>query len=149
MNSDLKVSKSIVIKSSAENVWDGMTNPDKIKVYLFGTETITDWKTGSAIIFQGEYNGQHYKDKGNVLENQPNKLLKYKYWSGFSGLEDKSENYSIVTYQIEETDKSTVKLTWTQEGFASEEGQQHLEQGLPGMLEQIKELVEEAKTSKA
>ncbi len=28
-----------------------LTNPEKIKVYLFGTETITDWKIGSTIIY--------------------------------------------------------------------------------------------------
>ncbi len=35
-----------------------MTNPEKIKIYLFGTETGTDWKIGSSIIFKGEYDGQ-------------------------------------------------------------------------------------------
>ena len=28
-------------------------------------------------------------------------VLKYDYWSGFSGLEDKPENYSLVTYTLE------------------------------------------------
>lgn len=143
MNRNLKVSKSIEINSNAEKVWDALTNPEKIKVYLFGTETITDWKIGSAIIFQGEYEEHKYKDKGNVLENRENEILKYDYWSGFSGLEDKPENYSIVTYQIENLSDNQVKFTWTQEGFANEEGQQHSENGLYGMLEQLKKLVEE------
>ena len=143
MNRNLKVSKSIEVNATAEKVWEAMTNPEKIKVYLYGTETITDWKTGSPIIFQGEYQGQTYKDKGNVLENRKNELLKYDYWSGFSGLEDKPENYSIVTYHIEPISDNLVKFTWTQEGYANEAGQQHSENGLPGMLEQIKKLVEE------
>ena len=143
MNRDLKVSKSIEINSSIEKVWDALTNPEKIKSYLFGTETITDWKTGSPIIFQGEYDGQAYKDKGNVLENKLNEILKYDYWSGFSGLEDKPENYSIVTYHIENKSDNQIRLTWTQEGFANEEGRQHSENSLYGMLEQIKKLVEE------
>lgn len=143
MNRNLKVSKSIEFNSNAEKVWDALTNPEKIKVYLFGTETITDWKIGSPIIFQGEYEEHKYKDKGNVLENRENEILKYDYWSGFSGLEDKPENYSIVTYQIENLSDNQVKFTWTQEGFANEEGQQHSENGLYGMLEQLKKLVEE------
>lgn len=142
MNKDLKVSKSIEINSSAENIWDALTNPEKIKVYLFGTETITDWKVGSPIIFQGVYDGTTYKDKGNVLENVKNKTLKYDYWSEFSGLEDTPENYSFVTYHIESTFNNQMLFTWTQEGFASEEGQQHTENGLYVMLEQIKKLVE-------
>ncbi|MBL4624123.1 MAG: hypothetical protein JKY42_03145 [Flavobacteriales bacterium] len=44
MNKDLKVSKTIKINASTEQVWDALINPEKIKVYLFGTETITDWK---------------------------------------------------------------------------------------------------------
>jgi len=142
MNKNLKVSKSIEINSNYEKVWDALINPEKIKVYLFGTETITDWKIGSPIIFQGEYEGHKYKDKGNVMENIENQILKYDYWSGFSGLEDKPENYSIVTYHIENVSDNQVKFTWTQEGFANEEGQQHSENGLFGMLEQIKKLVE-------
>lgn len=142
MNKNLRVSKSIEISSSAEEVWDALTNPAKIRVYLFGTETITDWKVGSPIVFQGEYEGHKYKDKGNVLENKPNKLLKYDYWSGFSGLGDSPENYSIITYEIEDSSNGLVLFRWAQEGFANEEGQEHSEKGLYGMLEQIKQLVE-------
>ncbi|MCB0741899.1 MAG: SRPBCC domain-containing protein, partial [Chitinophagaceae bacterium] len=117
MNKDLKTSKSITIDASAEKVWDVMTNPEKIKIYLFGTETLTDWQVGSPIIFQGEYNGTQYKDKGNVLEKTDNQLLKYNYWSGFSGLEDKPENYFIVTYIIDKISANEVTFTWQQEGF--------------------------------
>lgn len=144
MNRNLKVSKSIEINTNSETVWDALTNPEKIKVYLFGTETITDWKIGSPIIFQGEYDGHKYKDKGNVLLKIPNETLRYNYWSGFSGLEDKPDNYSIVTYHINKISENQVRLTWTQEGFANEEGQQHSENTLYGMLEQIKQLVEES-----
>ena len=142
MNKNLRVSKNIIIDSTAEKVWDFLVNPEKIKIYLFGTETLSDWKIGSPIIFQGEYNGQLYKDKGNVLENVNHKILKYNYWSGFSGLEDRPDNYSIVTYEIENLSEARVKFTWTQEGFANEESLKHSENGLNGMLEQIKKLVE-------
>ncbi len=142
MNKDLKVSKSITINASTEQIWDVLTNPEKIKVYLFGTETITDWKIGSPILFQGEYQGQQYQDKGNVIENQTEKILKYNYWSGFSGLTDEPENYSMVTYSLDVVEDNQVTFTWTQEGFASESGQQHLENGLPALLEQIKKLAE-------
>ncbi|HHB51488.1 MAG TPA: SRPBCC domain-containing protein, partial [Saprospiraceae bacterium] len=38
MDKDLKVSKSITINATAEQVWDALVNPEKIKKYLFGTE---------------------------------------------------------------------------------------------------------------
>ena len=144
MNKDLKTSKSITIDASAEKVWDVMTNPEKIKIYLFGTETLTDWQVGSPIIFQGEYNGTQYKDKGNVLEKTDNQLLKYNYWSGFSGLEDKPENYFIVTYIIDKISANEVTFTWQQEGFKTEEAHQHTEKNLPDLLKQIKQLAESA-----
>lgn len=142
MNQDLIAQESIEVNSSHEKVWEVLTNPELIKKYLFGTEVRTDWEVGSPIVFQGEYNGKHYKDKGNVIENHPNKLLKYNYWSGFSGLADQPENYSMVTYTLEKLADHKVKLTWHQKGFSSEEGQKHTEKGLTGILAQIKELAE-------
>jgi uncharacterized protein YndB with AHSA1/START domain len=142
MDKNLIASSNINIKSTPEKVWGVLTNPENIKEYLFGTEVLTDWNIGSPIVFQGEYNGQQYKDKGNIIENKKNELIKYDYWSGFSGLEDKPENYSLVTYKIEKLDDNSLKFTWHQQGFSSEEGKCHTEQGLQSMLEKIKELAE-------
>jgi len=142
MNKNLIATSSINIHSTLEKVWDVLTNPEKIKEYLFGTEVLTDWEIGSTIVFQGEYNGQQYKDKGNVIENKENELIKYNYWSGFSGLEDKPENYSFVTYKIEKLDENSLNFTWHQQGFSSEEGKSHTEQGLRSMLKKVKELAE-------
>ncbi len=142
MKHDLIVSKSIDIAAEPAKVWDALTNPEIIKEYLFGTETITDWKVGSDIIFQGEYEGQKYRDKGRVVENIPNKLLSYRYWTAFSGLEDKPENYSLVTYTLTPGDNKTTTFTWTQKGFANEEGHRHSESGMVAFLQSIKEIVE-------
>ena len=79
MDLNLKVSANIEINTPTNKIWDVLTNPEKIKIYLFGTETITDWKVGSNIIFKGEYKGNKYQDKGVVLENKPNQLLSYSY----------------------------------------------------------------------
>jgi len=143
MDTNLVVSKSIIIKASPEEVWEVMTNPEKIKIYLYGTETITDWEVGSPIIFQGEYEGNAYKDRGNVIGKVDNEFLKYNYWSGFSGLKDHPENYSVITYIIQKLKDGDVQLSWLQQGFANEAGQQHMENGLPAMLQDIKKLVED------
>jgi len=141
MRNDLSVSESIYVSATTEQVWEALTNPEIIKEYLFGTETITDWKVGSEIIFQGEYEGHKYCDKGIVRENIPNQLLSYNYWSGFSGLEDKVENYSLVTYTVEKDTNST-KFTWTQKGFATEQGYEHSKSGMEAFLRQIKGIIE-------
>jgi uncharacterized protein YndB with AHSA1/START domain len=143
---DLIVSESIDIDAAPSKVWDALTNPEIIKKYLFGTETITDWKVGSEIIFQGEYgeNKEHtYRDKGVIVQNALNELLSYSYWSGFSGLEDKPENYSLVTYSLKSDDDKKTTLTWTQKGYATEEGYQHSLSGMKEFLEHIKQIIEE------
>jgi uncharacterized protein YndB with AHSA1/START domain len=142
MRQDLVVSKSVVINASAAKVWEVLTTPEIIKEYLFGTETITDWKPGSEVIFQGEYQGHKYRDKGLVVQNVLNSILSYRYWSGFSGLEDKPENYSLVTYTLAGEGNNSTKLTWTQQGFANEEGHKHSESGMDAFLQSIKQIVE-------
>ncbi|MCG8574461.1 MAG: SRPBCC domain-containing protein [Flavobacteriales bacterium] len=142
MDRSLKASAEIIINATAEEVWDALVNPEKIKVYLFGTETITDWKVGSPIIFQGVYDGYKYQDKGNVLENVPNQFLKYAYWAQYSGLEDKEENYSHVSLSIKSLSPNQQQLSWLQEGFSKPEMQDHTQKGLPDILNSIKDLVE-------
>ncbi len=142
MRDDLVVSGSVEINASIAEVWNGLTDPKVIKEYLFGTETITDWKIGSGIIFQGEYQGQKYKDKGIVKDFRLNKTISYRYWSAFTGLEDKPENYSLVTYDVERLSDNLTRLTWTQQGFANEEGYKHSESGIQQLLLNIKEVIE-------
>jgi uncharacterized protein YndB with AHSA1/START domain len=142
INQDLTVSQSIDIKAPAEKVWKGMTDPSIIKEYLFGTETITDWQPGSEIIFQGEYQGQQYRDKGIIKENFPMKKISYTYWSGFSGTEDLPENYSLVTMEISSKSPGLTTFTWTQKGFANEQGYDHSKTGMTAFLEKVKEVIE-------
>ena len=143
MDKSLIATRSIQINSTPEKIWGVLTKPKKIKTYLFGTEVKTDWRVGSPISFSGEYEGHKYEDKGNVIENKPNELLNYSYWSGFSGLEDRSENYSLVSYRIKKLENNNCEFTWYQQGFSSEEGKCHTEEGLEKMLEKIKQLSEE------
>ncbi len=142
MNNDLQVSESIELNAEPSKVWEALTKPEIIKEYLFGTETITDWKVGSPIVFKGEYEDKKYQDKGVVRENEQNKILSYSYWSGFSGLEDKPENYSLVTYTLESSDDKKTKFTWTQKGYANEDSYKHSQSGMKDFLQKIKEIVE-------
>jgi len=84
MKSQIKAEVSINIHGLIANVWDALTNPEMIKLYFFGTNTITDWEVGSPIKFTGEWNGQSYEDKGIILDMEVNKLIKYSYWSSMS-----------------------------------------------------------------
>ena len=135
-------SKSIHIVVPVERVWAALTTPALIKEYLFGTETVTDWKQGSPIVFRGEWEGKPYQDKGIILETVPNKVFRYSYWSSFSGTEDKPENYAVVTYRLFPDQKGTL-LSITQDGIATAEAQQHSESNWERILNTLKKLVEQ------
>lgn len=122
-------------------VWDALTNPEIIKQYLFGTETISDWKVGRPIVFQGVWEGVTYKDKGTILEFIPEQKLKYDYWSSFSKLEDVSENYQQITFDLVSQDEKTI-LTLTQENIPSQEAKEHSEANWGMVLDQLKQIVE-------
>jgi len=49
----------------------------------------------------------------------------------------------LVSYRIKQLDDNHCEFTWYQQGFSSEEGKCHTEEGLEKMLEQIKQLSEE------
>lgn len=136
-----RIEKSIYINASKKKVWDGLTNPDIIKQYMFGTETISDWRVGSEIIFQGSYEGTTYKDRGIIQKIIPKKILQYTYLSSFSGLEDKPENYHLITFVINEKNGKT-NLTLTQENIQSKEAQEHADKSWDSVLSTIKEILE-------
>jgi len=128
MKKDLSVRKTVKINVNASKVWDAITNPKMIKKYLFGTQVITSWKIDSEIIFQGNWEGKKFRDKGIIKKMEIEKLFQYTYWSVFSGLEDKEENYSLVTFELSGDDKIT-KLTVSQKGFTNKSSQEHSDKG--------------------
>lgn len=140
---NLTTKGSIVINSKAESIWDVLTNPDKIKQYLFDSEAITNWKVGHPIIFQRNSGGKIYRDTGEILGVVPNKLLKFSYWSSQEGYDDIAENYSVITYTLEREKDNIIKLTYLREKIPIEIEQKNQERYLPGMLENIKKIAEE------
>lgn len=138
---EYKVDKKIEIIAGKNKVWDVLTNPSIIKQYLFGTEVISGWSAGSDIVFKGEYNGVKYRDKGKILVFDKEKTFSYSYWSSFSGLEDKEENYSVVTYNIDEKNGITV-LYLSQENIATTQAAEHSDKNWGLVLDALKNIAE-------
>lgn len=134
------ISASISIDAAPEKVWDVLVNPEKIRE-LLGSEVETDWKPGSAIAWKGEFNGHPYENKGVVVENLENRVLRHTYWSGFGGDAESPENYSEVAYRIEPGGGKTL-LTYSRTAIPTEAEKQAFEQHLPYMLEQVKKMAE-------
>lgn len=142
MKSDISVKVSTVINRPISNVWEALTNPEIIKQYFFGTNTITDWKVGSPIIFRGEWQGKSYEDKGTILRFEQNKILQYKYWSSMSGIDDKPENYVTITYFLSSENGKTT-FTISQENIPDEKMKEHSEQNWKKVLNSLKNLLEQ------
>jgi uncharacterized protein YndB with AHSA1/START domain len=141
MSNNLTAKASIEINAPASKVWEALTNPSMIKKYLFGTDTKTDWKVGSPIMFEGQWEGKSYQDKGTILANEKEKLLSYSYWSSMSAVPDLPENYANVTFRLQPKDGVT-HLFLTQDHCTTEESRNHSEQNWNMVLKSIKELVE-------
>ena len=133
--------KTVHINATTTKVWDALTNPGIIKQWLFGTNVISDWKIGSPILFTGTWQGTEYKDKGTILQFEPEKLFQYNYWSGFSGLPDSIENYSLITFKLVPATNGT-QLTLTQSNFPTEAAYEHTEKNWEAVLDLMKNIIE-------
>ena len=141
MNKGLTVEKSILIHASPAKVWDAITDPAKVKEYLFGTDMTADWRVGGKIIYRGSWEGKTYEDGGTILEIEPEKILRSTYWSSMSGTENTPENQMVVSYILEKQGDAT-KLTVTQDNNKTEEGKEHSGNNWAMVLEGLKKIAE-------
>lgn len=141
MKNNITGKASIMINASVERVWEALTTPQLIKKYFFNTDAHSDWKKGSPITFTGEWEGKTYHDKGTILDVEKNKLFKYTYWSSMSGIEDKPENYVVITYELAE-DNGKTRLSITQENIPDEKTREHSEENWNKVLKNLKDMLE-------
>jgi uncharacterized protein YndB with AHSA1/START domain len=142
MKNELIARAEVTIDAPARKVWDGLTKPELVKKYFFGTDLRTDWVVGQPIVFTGEWEGKSYEDHGHVMEFKPFSLIRYNYWSSFSGKEDKAENYANITYSLREENGKT-HLEITQDHVQDEKTKEHSENNWKMVLNSLKELLED------
>jgi uncharacterized protein YndB with AHSA1/START domain len=136
--------KSVTINAPRAKVWDALTDPATVALYLHGTTMSTDWEVGGPITWTGEWKGRSYVDRGTVLAFEPGRLLRTTHWSPLGGSEDKPENYHTVAYVLVEEDGKT-RLTLTQDNNATqEEADKMAEDSWGPVLEALKRVAEEA-----
>jgi uncharacterized protein YndB with AHSA1/START domain len=139
MDKNLKLTISEEMKAPAGKVWKALTDKETIKKFMWGTNASSDFKPGSPITFEGVYEGKEYHEKGTILEIEKDRLMKYTYLT--AGIEDKPENYSIITYQLSGTNGQT-KMTVTQEGAKDQNSLEHSKEGWKMILGSLKKIVE-------
>ncbi|AXY73460.1 hypothetical protein D3H65_05485 [Paraflavitalea soli] len=149
MSQPLFVKNVITINAPAPIVWDALVNPEQTRKYMFGCETVSDWKPGSTLDWVGQYEGKEMVFvKGHIVEIRPGKFLSYTTIDPHSGIDDTSENYLTVTYDLAAENGHTV-LTVTQGDYSKvAEGERRYQEawnngeGWNPILVQIKQLAE-------
>ena len=134
------------IDAPPEDVWRALTDPELIKKYMFGSEVKTDWKPGSAITWQGEFEGRPYQDKGEIISFAPGQRLEVTHFSPLTGQEDRPENYHHVRYDLQPTNGGT-SLRLTQDNSSSAEEAEHSAANWQMMLDGLKKVVEQRSSS--
>ncbi len=131
----------IEIDATPDRVWRALTDPSEVKNYFFGTELVTDWRPGSPIYWRGEWNGNPYEDRGEVLEVVPGQLLRVTHFSPLTGQADQPENYHTLTYVLSATAAgTTVELTQTNNPDPEQAAQ--FSENWRGLLAGLKQQVE-------
>lgn len=139
MNQQFEINYSTIIPAPLEKVWAGLTDAAIVKQYFFGTNQKTTWKKGDPILFEGEWEGKPYVDKGVVLDYVHNQRAAYSYLSSWSGLADEPQNYLRVAYHVESVDDGT-KVTITQTNY-DEEKAKHSEQTWKLLMDEMRKLI--------
>jgi uncharacterized protein YndB with AHSA1/START domain len=149
MQQPLFIENTVSINAPVTKVWDALVNPMQTKKYMFGCETVSDWKVGSELLWKGSYEGKEMVFvKGTILKIEPEKLLAYTTIDPNSTMDDKAENYLTVTYELKAESGQTI-LTVTQGDYALvAEGDRRYQESYNGgegwnpILQEIKKLVE-------
>ena len=149
MATPLFIENTITINAPAARVWDVLTNPQETKKYMFGCETVSDWKQGSSLEWRAVYEGKEMTFvKGTVREIRPGKFLEYTTFDPLSAIPDEPENYLAVTYDLQEADGQTIlKVTQGDYSKVADSERRYKEaynngQGWNPILEQIKAVAE-------
>lgn len=129
------------VAAPPERVWVALTEPDQIAAYMHGSLVTTTWEVGSAITWDGKYDGHSYQDKGEVLTYDKPHVLSVTHYSPLMGQPDEPESYRTLVYTLTVSGDRT-RLELVQDGCDSEEQAARFSQNWQTMLDGLKAQVE-------
>ena len=138
----MKSTKQIEINCNVETLWDVLTKPEYIKQYMLNRTVETDWRVGSDIVWEGDYNGVNVFQRGKVISITPGQQVTYSNFDINGNLEDLPENYINTSYILHNIN-GAAHLTITNEIFSdSTERMSQIKQGWDIVISKIKSFSE-------
>jgi uncharacterized protein YndB with AHSA1/START domain len=129
----------IDIDASADKVWETITT--HASDVNFGATVESDWKPGSPITWQGEWDGRSFEDRGEIIEAvRPHRLV-LTHYSPMTGAEDVPENYHRITYELSGNGDGT-HVEFTQDGNKTPDAATESENNWRQHLAAVKERAE-------
>jgi uncharacterized protein YndB with AHSA1/START domain len=141
MPKGLTATATTSINVPVSRVWEALVTPALIRQYMFGTNVRSDWKEGSPITWQGEWQGKSYEDKGRILRIEAGRTLQYTHFSPMAGQPDVPENYHTVTIELSPSGQETV-VRLSQDNNPTADAVAHSAKNWTMMLDGLKQLLE-------
>src|ERR1044071_550967 len=98
------------IQSQPSNVWSWLTEQHLMKKWMgepeMNLEITTDWVVRNPIIIRGFHHAK-FENKGVVLKYEPYRIIQYTHLSSISRLPDLPENYTIITFRLNQQEQQT------------------------------------------
>ena len=132
----------VTINAPAKKVWDALTKPELVKQWQYGSNLITDWQVDSDIRFRSEWEGNVYEQWGKVLEVVPSELIRYSLFAPRPGVEDKPENYFVMSYILSENEGSTLLIIEQDDNRPGAGVEESYDEDEQSVLTVLKKLVE-------
>jgi uncharacterized protein YndB with AHSA1/START domain len=140
------ISKSIHINASLNAVWEALTQPDLMKIWMSDSEIeiVTTWEVGSPIFINvpAESYKTSFINTGVVLQFLIEHVLEYSHLSSLSRLPDETENYTLIRFTLQQ-DRDYTLLELNLSNFPTESHYKHIDFYWTITLEVLKRFVEE------
>ena len=91
-------STSVMVPAPPSETWRVLTN-DTGSIFM-GATFHTTWRQGDELVFEGDWQGNKYRDHGVLVTVAPERQLQFTQFSSMSGKEGVPENYDLVTFDL-------------------------------------------------
>jgi uncharacterized protein YndB with AHSA1/START domain len=139
------IRKTMLVQASPSDVWSLLASAAGMERWL--TDDVikveSDMQPGSTIFFSGTLHGRAFRDKGFVLDAEPERLFRYRYLGEASRLPDVPGNYTVFEFRLAPVGNAT-ELTFTGRNFVTESIYAHNRFYWNVALEVLKKVAEES-----